>query len=111
MSLLHRKNRLWEGSRMFLPEHREQLQTLRKKQQEKTLPELAEDQIEEFNWLLQEALHLESPIILDYIKEKQCQSFCGFVEELNTYESYLLIVNGQEKRKIFLDEIYHITPL
>lgn len=100
---------LWEGSRMFLPEHREQLQTLRKERNDKEFPELAEDQIEELNWLLQEALHSESPIILDYAKGKQFQSFCGFVEKVNTYEGYLQMVNGQDKRKISLDDIYRIT--
>lgn len=109
MSLLNRKNMLWEGSRMFLPEHREQLQTLREEKHQKSVPLLSKDQIEELNWTLQEALHSESPIIVEYAEGKQLQSFCGFIEKVNPYDRSLQIVNGQEKRKIFTDHIYRIT--
>lgn len=111
MSLLNRKNMLWEGSRMFLPEHREQLQALREKQNKKNAPRLANDQIEELNWTLQEALHHESPVILEYVEGEQLQSFCGFIEKVNPYERSLFIVNGTEKRSIATDQIYRITIL
>src|SRR5690606_6455815 len=100
MSLLNRKNMLWEGSRMFLPEHREQLRAKRKKNEEWELPERSEDQIEEMNWLLNEAIYHELPITLDYLEGNQLQSFCGFVEKVNPDEKSLWMVNGKEKRKI-----------
>lgn len=109
MSLLNRKNMLWEGSRMFLPEHRQQLQILRNKHHKQKLPSLTEDQMDELNWLLQEALHAESAVILDYVEEEQHQSFCGFIEKVNAYEGYLEVVNGQEKRKIAFNHIYRMT--
>jgi len=112
VSLLDRKNMLWEGSRMFLPEHREQLQRLRKQQNKKSVPHLAPDQIEEFNWTLQEALHNEVAIIVEYLdKEGQPQTFCGFVENVNPTQQSLLIINGQEKRNILMNCICNITIL
>lgn len=106
---LDRKNMLWEGSRMFLPEHRQQLQDMRKKSQAQTLPELALDRIEEINWLLKEALHHEFPFVIDYIDHHQLTSFCGFIEQINQYEGWLLAVNGEEKRKIFFTQLYHLS--
>lgn len=102
---------LWEGSRMFLPEHREQLQAMRKENRSEKLFELAEDRIEELNWSLQEALHYESPIILDYVDGEQFASFCGFIEEVNTHKGYLNMVNGKEKRRISLTNLYRVTLL
>lgn len=109
MSLLYRKNMLWEGSRMFLPEHREQLQVQQKKSEEWELPERSEDQNEEMNWLLSEAIDHEFPITLEYFVENQLQSFCGFVEKVNRDEKFLWIVNGKEKRKVPFAAVYRMT--
>lgn len=108
---LFRKNLLWEGSRMFLPEHREQLETMRNKQSDFTLPEFTEDHWREVDQLIQESLHSEHPLLIHYVREKQQQCFCGFVQKVNVFERWLILANGQEQRKILFQQLYEVKKL
>lgn len=103
------QNKRWEGSRMFLPEHREQLNHIRSQHQKWEPPSLAEDQIAEMNWLLQEAIMQEIPAIITYHENNnQKQSFCGWIDLIPTNQPWLILRNGREKRKIHLTQIVHI---
>lgn len=53
---LKRGNLLWESSRMFLPEHKEQLLAHRRQQRAFVPPELDEDRIYQLNEQISEAL-------------------------------------------------------
>lgn len=52
---LKRGNLLWESSRMFLPEHKEQLLTHRRRQRAFVPPDLDEDRIRQLNEQIGEA--------------------------------------------------------
>lgn len=80
---LKRGNLLWEGSRMILPEHREQLLEYRRKQNEFQVPELDEDQIAEINRMLAEAIREKRPVTAVCIGLSGPESFSGYVKWVN----------------------------
>jgi hypothetical protein len=83
---MNRLNKLWEGSRMILPEHREQYLDFRRGLGHRTRPEYDEQQMEMINEMLQEALSLDYPV-----------TFCLYQEGLErTVEGSLLNVSGQK---------------
>ncbi|MBA4548028.1 YolD-like family protein [Thermoactinomyces intermedius] len=110
-SVLNRKNLLWEGSRMFLPEHREALFARRKRQEEWSPPELAEDALEEINQILLEALHGDFPVLVRYVKNRHPCQLCGFVEKLNPQERRMKIANGRYEEIIPFSAIYSVQKV
>ncbi|SFI95966.1 YolD-like family protein [Thermoflavimicrobium dichotomicum] len=108
MSILYRKNMLWEGSRMFLPEHREQLLKHYKQQQTFTPPILTEEAWQEINRLILEGLEGEFPLLIQYVEHKRPQQFCGFIEKIDPHERWIKVVNGQLIRIIHFDQIYGV---
>ncbi|WP_044642169.1 YolD-like family protein [Risungbinella massiliensis] len=97
---LHRGNLLWEGSRMFLPEHREMLMEQRQKKREYQAPELSEDQWEEMSYLLQEALAEGRPLLVTYATRYAPEQFCGFVEKVDQWRQQIQICNGEQEKVI-----------
>ncbi|MGG3573821.1 YolD-like family protein [Bacillus gobiensis] len=66
---LRRGNMLWEGSRMFLPEHKEALLQRKQMQKKKIRPALDFDQLEEMDRILHEAMEFAKPIQVTYFQE------------------------------------------
>lgn len=99
-STLDRKNLLWEGSRMFLPEHREALLRQREKQEDFIPPELDEDQLHEMNCIILEALHSDFPVLVKYVKNKRLHQSCGFIKKVHPDEHWLKIANGHHEEII-----------
>ncbi|RAL25598.1 YolD-like family protein [Thermoflavimicrobium daqui] len=108
MSTLDRKNKLWEGSRMFLPEHRKNLLEHYQEAQTFTPPILSDEAWQEINRLIIEGLHDESPLLIYYVKQKSAQQFCGFIEKVNPYEHWLKVTNGQTTCTIHFKNIYRV---
>lgn len=108
MSILNRQNMLWEGSRMFLPEHREQLQKHYQQSKEFIPPYLDEQALEEINRLILEGLEGEHPLLIYYVENKESQQFCGFIVRIHPHERWLKIVNGRITRTIHFDTIYRV---
>lgn len=108
MNTLHRGNLLWEGSRMFLPEHREQLLKQRKKQTEFTPPQLDEDQLEQMNLILQEALQGDRAVMVTYAEKYAPEQFCGFVDRVDPYAHSILIVDGECRKHLLLQQVLDI---
>jgi YolD-like protein len=108
MSILYRQNKLWEGSRMFLPEHREGILELQQKQKEYIQPELDEHQIEWINYIFQEALEGEKPIVVTYADKYHSEQFCGFVDRIDPYNQILHLSNGKHKKQISLSRLIHV---
>lgn len=109
-SPLYRHNRLWEGSRMFLPEHRK---ALLKHQQAQafTPPELEEDQLAEMNRLLLEAVDGDFPLLVRYVDQHRPSEWCGFVQKVNPQERWIQLANGREKVTIPVSAIYAIEKM
>lgn len=104
--ILRRQNLLWEGSRMFLPEHREYLLQQQKTHQRFTLPELCEDRLEEINHLIQSAWENDTPILLYYVENHQAKEICGFIEKIHLDEHLLQVANGRSKKTIRFSQIF-----
>ncbi|SHE71050.1 YolD-like protein [Seinonella peptonophila] len=106
--ILNRKNLLWEGSRMFLPEHREQLKEQRDASSKQSLPMWDEDYIQEMNFLIQEAIHCGFPIRVTYFEQGKQRTFYGFIHQVYPHELALLLVNGREKRRIHFSTLMQL---
>lgn len=101
---LNRGNLLWESSRMFLPEHREQLLEQRRSKKGYQPPELDEQRLEEMNQMLEEALHNDRVVIVSYAQGE----FYGFVEEIAPHTSSILVVDGEHRKRFLSQEILDI---
>lgn len=101
---LNRGNKLWQG--FFLVEHREKLEELQKKE-EPFQAELTEESWQEIQYVIEESLVGEYPVLCEYIKDGKLQSFCGFVEHIHQNEKWLLLSNGTQQRRIdFAQSLY-----
>ncbi|MXQ53802.1 YolD-like family protein [Shimazuella alba] len=97
---LDRKNLLWEGSRMFLPEHRRALLQQRKNATKLAVPKIDEQQLETMTYILQEAIEYEQPVLATYVTTYEVTCFCGFVDKVNQMEKYIQLSNGSQTEKI-----------
>lgn len=95
---LKRGNLLWEGSRMFLPEHREQLLERRRNRREFRMPELDEDWLNEISRALSESLEYQHPITIVYGTKYETQQSTGVVRRINPYDGWvqLACTDGEE---------------
>ena len=82
---LKRGNMLWEGSRMFLPEHREQLLARRKAKARIEKPVLDEQQQEEVNRTVTEALVEGFPVMITYYHEGHIYPLTGGIHGGHMY--------------------------
>lgn len=106
--ILNRQNLLWEGSRMFLPEHREGLLEQRRKAEEFVPPELDESQMEAINYILQEAIEEEKPVVVTYAEKYAPEQFCGFVDKVNPYDKVIQLSNGKCKKQISFQKLINV---
>jgi len=104
--ILNRQNMLWEGSRMFLPEHREALLEKRRRMEDFIPPELDEDRLLEINRFILEASENDNPIVLHYAENHRSEQICGFIEKINPDERWIRIANGRIKRTIRFEQIF-----
>jgi hypothetical protein len=109
MSKLDRKNILWEGSRMFLPEHRKALLEQRKKATKLTPPILDEQQLEAITYILQEAIEYEQPVLATYVTTYEKACFCGFVDKVDVMQKYIQLSNGSQVQKIPFHLLIDVT--
>ena len=63
---LKRGNLLWEGSRMFLPEHKEALLELKEKEKRQVKPELDDQAYHEMGMYLLTALNYTMPVRIHF---------------------------------------------
>ncbi|TCS95104.1 YolD-like family protein [Hazenella coriacea] len=106
--ILDRKNILWESSRMFLPEHRQALLEQHRKVTEYHPPELDEDQKTYMNYLLQEALETEKPILATFATQYSPQQFCGFIDHVDLLTQTIHLSNGTYKQLISFQKLLNV---
>ncbi|SEM68651.1 YolD-like family protein [Lihuaxuella thermophila] len=106
--ILNRKNLLWEGSRMFLPEHREALLEQRRQAEEFVPPELDESHMEMINYILQEAIEEEKPVVVTYAEKYAPGQFCGFVDQVDPYNQVIQLSNGTCRKQISFQKLINI---
>ncbi|PVE71145.1 YolD-like family protein [Priestia megaterium] len=81
-----------------LPEQYIGLQEIIDKQVEVTQPVLTEEQMEQMNFTLIEALHTNKQVYLTYYKRGQCITETGFIR----------FVDSLRNRFIFIDEVFEL---
>lgn len=102
---LERGNKLWEGHRMILPQHEEQLWLERQKEKEYRPPVLAEDALEEINRLIERSYMEDQPIEVTYATLYGPRKYIGFVMRIDPVGRWLLLQNGEDKELIPFSKI------
>lgn len=106
--ILNRGNLLWESSRMFLPEHRQALLEHHRKAAKYHPPELDEDQKRYINYLLEEALETEKPILVTFATQYSPRQFCGFIDRVDVFSQTIYLSNGTHKKKISFQKLLNV---
>lgn len=104
---LKRGNMLWEGSRMFLPEHREQLLEMRRRRRELAIPELDEDRLAELDTLLREALASGRPITVIWAGKYEEERISGSITHIDPLQGLLRIEGEDETAVLRFDRLLH----
>lgn len=94
---LQRGNKLWEGSRMFLPEHKQALINWRKEQEKVTKPLLDEQELEVLNRTLHTAFVQQAPLTITYYKEGHLLEIVGYVDKFFENRKELRVVDDSEQ--------------
>lgn len=102
---MDRGNKMWEGHRVILPEHRDPLLEQKRKEKVYHPPELADDALEEINRLIEWSRVKKKPIMLTYASKYGPKRCTGYVVSVNPIERWLVIRNGEDKRMIPLSKI------
>lgn len=100
MRSLERRNKLWEGHRMILPEHEAQLWRARQREEEYRPPVLAEDALQEISRLIERSYLEEQPIEVTYASSYGPQKYIGYVMRIDPVERWLVMQNGADKELI-----------
>ena len=102
---MDRGNKLWEGHRVILPEHRELLFEHKQKEREYHPPDLAEDQIEKMSRVIERSIVEMRTIVLTYVNKYGPKRFVGTIVRVNPYERWLIIQNDEDKKMIPMSKI------
>lgn len=102
---MDRGNKLWEGHRVILPEHRDLLFDSRQKQREYQPPELAEDEVEEISRLISWSKAQEKPITLIYADRFGPKRITGVIVRIDPIERWLILQGEEDRRMIPLAQI------
>lgn len=107
---MDRGNKLWEGHRLLLPQHRDLLREETQRKKEYQPPELATDELESLDRMIQWSQVKKKPIILTYASKYGPKRCDGYVLNVNPIEGWLILQKGEEKRMIPLSKIVGAEP-
>jgi YolD-like protein len=102
---MDRGNKMWEGHRLLLPQHRDLIREEKQKVREYRPPELAADELEALDRVIQWSRVKKKPIVLTYASKYGPKRCAGCVVHVNPIERWLVIQTGEEKRLIPLSKI------
>ncbi len=108
---LRRGNLLWEGSRMFLPEHKEQLLEHRRQLNRKERPELDEQRIEQLSQILRQAIHSGAETAITCYDPDHERVVCGKIGKVDAAGRRLQLRTEQSIIWIPLDDLLQIELL
>ncbi len=92
-------NKLWEGHRVILPQHRDLLFDHRQKEREYQPPDLAEDEMEEISRWIAYSKTEEEMITLFYADKYGPKRITGVITRVDPIERWL-IIQGEEDRRL-----------
>ncbi len=102
---MDRGNKLWEGHRILLPQHRDLIWEERQREKEYQPPELAADALETLDRVIRWSRMKKKPIILTYASKYGPKRCTGVVLNINLLEGWIILQSGEEKRLIPLSKI------
>ena len=105
---LKRGNLLWESSRMFLPEHREQLLSHRRRKREYVQPELDEDCRSELDAALLDAFASGRTVVITYGGQYEPERIRGRVARIDTMTSQLRVETDSGAVQLPFRSVLHI---
>lgn len=76
-------NGLWESSRMILPEHKERIQEWRQRRNQRSRPELDEQELEHINAAIAWSLQTREPVRLKMYDPYEELALIGVVERVD----------------------------
>jgi hypothetical protein len=82
-----------------MPEHYIGLKEMINKQSEVAQPVLTEDQMEQINFILIEALHTNKQVYLTYYKRGQCITETGFIQFVDSLGELIVFIDDVCKLK------------
>ena len=93
-----------------MPEQYRGLQEMIKKQAEVPQPFLTEDQMEQINFILIEALHTHKKVYLTYYKHGQCITETGIIQFVDSLGGLFVFIDegGKQTNKMRLSELIDI---
>ncbi|MFS8512627.1 MAG: YolD-like family protein [Planifilum fulgidum] len=102
---MDRGNKLWEGHRLLLPQHRDLILEEKQKAKEYHPPELAADELEALDRTIRWSRAKKRPIVLTYASKYGPKRCTGVVLNINLLEGWIILQSGEEKRLIPLSKI------
>lgn len=100
---MNRGNKLWEGHRMIIPEHRAYMLAREDRQRERERPVLDEDRLEEMNRTLSEAVQEGRLVTLTVFHPLDDEEVCMVPKRLKGDHLWGLSVSGAAVGVRFLD--------
>ena len=108
---LKRGNLLWEGSRMFLPEHKEALLKLQQKEHHQPKPDLDEQAFHQMGLYIVTALNYTLPVRIYYWEQHQIKEIEGLVTKVDELNQHIVIESGQMKTTLRFDTLTEVQFL
>ena len=107
MTIKDRGNIKWTS--MMLVEHKKKLKKIKEEEKDREKPELSEDKLQRFDYLLQEALQKNFKVKITYYHKKRFYSLTGEVIAGDKMSRSITIRKaGGDKKEILLSNIVDI---
>nr|WGD68844.1 YolD-like family protein [Bacillus subtilis]WGD91771.1 YolD-like family protein [Bacillus subtilis] len=107
---LKRGNLLWEGSRMFLPEHKQSLLERKRLKQKPQKPILDPDKLEEMNQTLCAAMEFAQDITVSRFQDGEIVRRTGKICRYEEFEKAVWIKGDEDQLyKLRLDQVLDIV--
>ncbi|MGG4109455.1 YolD-like family protein [Bacillus subtilis] len=107
---LKRGNLLWEGSRMFLPEHKQSLLERKRLKQKLQKPILDPDKLEEMNQTLCTAMEFAQDITVSCFQDGEIVRCTGKICRYEEFEKAVWIKGDEDQLyKLKLDQVLDIV--
>ncbi|ADP32961.1 YolD-like family protein [Bacillus atrophaeus] len=107
---LKRGNLLWEGSRMFLPEHKESLLARKRHKQKLKKPILDPDKLEEMNQTVCEAMEYAQEVTISYFEDGGLIYYSGKICRYEEPQNMLWIKGAADQpHRLKLEHVLDIS--
>jgi hypothetical protein len=91
---------------MMLIEHRKRLKELKESEKDRKKPILDDQEKEEINYKLQQAVQNNLPVEIKYYEDKRFKTASGVIKKVNSYRKEIIISEkGGEQQKISLNNL------